>query len=115
MRAFGQSRHVRCTSSFLVWPKAYIERVGFQWLMVDRLGLDGEQSLSKLIAKLAHQNLIGHGAGEGNRTLVCSLGSCRSTIELRPRAPRIANAIRGQQARFHQDLKCLESFRLCAW
>src|SRR5438034_7716983 len=25
------------------------------------------------------------GAGEGNRTLVCSLGSCRSTIELRPR------------------------------
>ena len=26
----------------------------------------------------------GSGAGEGNRTLVCSLGSCRSTIELRP-------------------------------
>ena len=26
------------------------------------------------------------GAGEGNRTLVCSLGSCRSTIELHPRA-----------------------------
>ena len=23
-------------------------------------------------------------AGEGNRTLVCSLGSCRSTIELHP-------------------------------
>src|SRR5260221_174311 len=39
------------------------------------------------------------GAGEGNRTLVCSLGSCRSTIELRPpmrffsmsRAPREAH------------------------
>ena len=31
------------------------------------------------------------GAGEGNRTLVCSLGSCRSTIELRPRfAPMIS-------------------------
>src|SRR4249919_1738781 len=28
--------------------------------------------------------LISVGAGEGNRTLVCSLGSCRSTIELRP-------------------------------
>src|SRR4051812_17582054 len=28
------------------------------------------------------------GAGEGNRTLVCSLGSCRSAIELHPRAPR---------------------------
>ncbi len=24
------------------------------------------------------------GAGEGNRTLVCSLGSCRSAIELHP-------------------------------
>src|SRR5690606_18682414 len=29
--------------------------------------------------------MVGSGAGEGNRTLVCSLGSCRSTIELRPR------------------------------
>jgi hypothetical protein len=28
--------------------------------------------------------LLSTGAGEGNRTLVCSLGSCRSTIELRP-------------------------------
>ena len=27
------------------------------------------------------------GAGEGNRTLVCSLGSCRSAIELHPREP----------------------------
>src|ERR1700712_4382723 len=26
------------------------------------------------------------GAGGGNRTLVCSLGSCRSAIELRPRS-----------------------------
>jgi hypothetical protein len=31
------------------------------------------------------------GAGEGNRTLVCSLGSCRSTIELRPRADLVAS------------------------
>ena len=29
------------------------------------------------------------GAGEGNRTLVCSLGSCRSTIELRPPKTRL--------------------------
>jgi hypothetical protein len=27
----------------------------------------------------------GFGAGEGNRTLLSSLGSCRSAIELRPR------------------------------
>jgi hypothetical protein len=39
------------------------------------------------------------GAGEGNRTLVCSLGSCRSTIELRPRAATIANAGSRRQAR----------------
>src|SRR3982074_3371877 len=30
------------------------------------------------------------GAGEGNRTLVCSLGSCRSAIELRPRNQRVS-------------------------
>src|ERR1700730_13158479 len=29
--------------------------------------------------------ILEFGAGEGNRTLVCSLGSCRSAIELRPR------------------------------
>ncbi len=28
------------------------------------------------------------GAGEGNRTLVCSLGSCRSAIELHPQATK---------------------------
>src|SRR5476649_667676 len=38
------------------------------------------------------------GAGEGNRTLVCSLGSCRSTIELRPHAPNIANGESTRQA-----------------
>ena len=31
------------------------------------------------------KNSVSLGAGEGNRTLVCSLGSCRSAIELRPR------------------------------
>jgi hypothetical protein len=31
------------------------------------------------------------GAGEGNRTLVCSLGSCRSAIELRPRSNKISH------------------------
>jgi hypothetical protein len=43
------------------------------------------------------------GAGEGNRTLVVSLGSCRSTIELHPRTPHsmrlctlLATVLRGQ-------------------
>ena len=56
------------------------------------------------------------GAGEGNRTLVCSLGSCRSTIELRPRTRTIPNGLRTPQARSAsgQVLKCFESFRLCA-
>ena len=35
----------------------------------------------KLLISLA---LFETGAGEGNRTLVCSLEDCRSTIELRP-------------------------------
>ncbi len=33
----------------------------------------------------AHRASKSRGAGEGNRTLVCSLGSCRSAIELHPR------------------------------
>jgi hypothetical protein len=33
---------------------------------------------------------VNAGAGEGNRTLVCSLGSCRSTIELRPQINDLA-------------------------
>ena len=40
----------------------------------------------------------GTGAGEGNRTLVCSLGSCRSTIELRPHAQRLITVSSGCQA-----------------
>jgi hypothetical protein len=37
-------------------------------------------------AKLFGRIELRIGAGEGNRTLVCSLGSCRSTIELRPQS-----------------------------
>src|ERR1019366_6622188 len=43
------------------------------------------------------------GAGEGNRTLVCSLGSCRSTIELRPHSSTIANGECARQARFSRS------------
>src|SRR5438067_1319848 len=35
-----------------------------------------------------------NGAGEGDRTLVCSLGSCRSAIELHPRRQRIVRQLR---------------------
>jgi hypothetical protein len=38
------------------------------------------------------------GAGEGNRTLVCSLGSCRSTIELRPQTALIYHSQTGTQS-----------------
>jgi hypothetical protein len=41
--------------------------------------------LAKLTAKPWTRDWLRIGAGEGNRTLVCSLGSCRSAIELRPR------------------------------
>ena len=43
------------------------------------------------------------GAGGGNRTLVCSLGSCRSAIELRPRPfPLISRDCVRRQARFER-------------
>ena len=58
------------------------------WQNVNRNLVFGEQSGILLQANLSeplsdvHGRLVG--AGEGNRTLVCSLGSCRSTIELHP-------------------------------
>jgi hypothetical protein len=39
------------------------------------------------------------GAGEGNRTLVCSLGSCRSTIELHPRGEADSSGFRKDASR----------------
>ncbi len=54
----------------------------------------GEQSqgnqertaIANTIVNTAAIEKLSTGAGEGNRTLVCSLGSCRSTIELRPQS-----------------------------
>ena len=69
----------------------------------------------KTRCKTFHENRLTIGAGEGNRTLVCSLGSCRSTIELRPRTRTIPNGSRTPQALGGHALKCFESFRLCAW
>ena len=43
--------------------------------------------------RCVHINLRLNGAGEGNRTLVCSLGSCRSTIELHPLCPGREDAL----------------------
>jgi hypothetical protein len=39
---------------------------------------------------------FGCGAGEGNRTLVCSLGSCRSAIELHPLAADFTATVFGK-------------------
>src|SRR5262245_2012516 len=44
------------------------------------------KDLQKPAAKPSDRIDLTVGAGEGNRTLVCSLGSCRSTIELRPQS-----------------------------
>src|SRR5829696_3369121 len=51
-------------------------------------------------ALMETQNELSVGAGEGNRTLVCSLGSCRSAIELRPRWADNIGAGRCRQACF---------------
>jgi hypothetical protein len=42
-------------------------------------------NLQNRLQNYEDEKWLSAGAGEGNRTLVCSLGSCRSTIELRPR------------------------------
>ena len=64
-----------------------VELISFQLLRshrldkknpVDAARVDFSEVL-RLILKLERV-----GAGEGNRTLVCSLEDCRSTIELRP-------------------------------
>ena len=59
------------------------------------------------------------GAGEGNRTLVCSLGSCRSTIELRPRSdpmlsrPRAIRQAPPRPSRLTVNLKSPDAPRSC--
>jgi hypothetical protein len=51
--------------------------------------LDTINSAAKFSGFIEVVLLEGRGAGEGNRTLVCSLGSCRSAIELHPRADQL--------------------------
>ena len=51
------------------------------------------------------------GAGEGNRTLVCSLGSCRSTIELRPRSPLMISRPRAIRQAFRSPSRFTVNFR----
>ena len=60
-----------------------------------------EPGLFQVSSGSQHDNACaaGAGAGEGNRTLVCSLGSCRSTIELRPRSIRHITASLGTKSR----------------
>src|SRR5262245_60022380 len=50
------------------------------------------------------------GAGEGNRTLVCSLGSCPSTTELRPRSSNRITRIWGGENRHRK--RCAVAPRL---
>jgi hypothetical protein len=56
---------------------------------------------AKPAAKLFSQIELSIGAGDGNRTHVCSLGSYRSTIELHP-----------QRAVYTVQPRSLESYRL---
>ncbi len=72
------------------WRAAYSrsacpEQFLFHWKVTKNNGLtEGFDRSMKFMHKrtCAARN----GAGEGNRTLVCSLGSCRSTIELHPQS-----------------------------
>ncbi len=71
----------------------YSTRAEMFWMLSQRGNQGGnpkaqrdqkENITYKTRCKTFYKNQLSIGAGEGNRTLVCSLGSCRSTIELRP-------------------------------
>ena len=53
--------------------------------------VQGRTDSARPYAKPTGELQLSAGAGEGNRTLVCSLGSCRSTIELRPLSASLIN------------------------
>src|SRR6476660_6770766 len=66
---------------------------------------DGERGNARLMVERQIDDLACRiGAGEGNRTLVCSLGSCRSTIELRPRTPDFTRSLITRPRAFRQAL-----------
>jgi integrase len=89
---------MREIAEIMGWEEEYVHRiirryVGRNAAIVATIYRPAEQSrhrdeertkIAKLTAKPGAKNQLSAGAGEGNRTLVCSLGSCRSTIELRP-------------------------------
>ena len=58
-----------------------------------------------ILLALLRKSLIINGAGEGNRTLVCSLEGCRSTIELHPH--RIPQSLTNCDAGNHTVLASL--------
>ena len=64
-------------------------------ILRQELGRAIGKSSASLILRVGHSDdtgvrIAGAGADGGNRTRVCSLGSCRSTIELRPLFPDLS-------------------------
>jgi hypothetical protein len=70
--------------------------------------LRSAESLDSHTPEFARSNCAG--AGEGNRTLVCSLGSCRSTIELRPPKASHYHA-GGQREKIGREYRAIEDAR----
>ena len=113
-RKFSHGTKIRLSgSSGVMWLAQRLRKAGHPAAQRGQK----ENITCKTRCKTVRQIQLSVGAGEGNRTLVCSLGSCRSAIELRPRDCTIPNGLRTRQARFAigHALKCFESLRLCAW
>src|SRR5438552_19022703 len=70
-------------SAFWLWTFAFGRSVCFR-IRPETLNYEGFREQ----APNAEHPIKKKSAGEGNRTPVCSLGSCRSTIELHPRSER---------------------------
>jgi hypothetical protein len=72
--------------SEIIWTDADVTPCGRHQGEDQETGCQRMNKSCKTPTKRSGQYRLSIGAGEGNRTLVCSLGSCRSTIELRPRS-----------------------------
>ena len=90
----------RVIAEIMAWEEEHVEKIIRRY--VDRAAATkaiirqlneakGEHNLQNRRQNRPAQNRLSIGAGEGNRTLVCSLGSCRSAIELRPRLCPFSN------------------------
>ena len=71
--------------------RRYVGRTAATKAIIQQLNRKENVTCKTVCKTVRAETQLSVGAGEGNRTLVCSLGSCRSTIELRPQIAKSRN------------------------